>query len=229
MTELKPLERARQSSWPETLTSGNDIRKRADRRQRQQWVTGAAGACAIIAAVTFGSGALFDSDDQGQIATEPPDSERTIALSDVSFTIPQDWEKLRTPGPGQSCVGPATSAAGECPVLVAVAPEPDTAPEAGLDVVSNLMRVCDVNDPRIVEVVNHKGGPPATSTYAGRCTDAGETMTAWALDNRAAYVLTRDSRWATDAANIFASLQGPLGPEPTSVPPSAEPEPGESQ
>lgn len=224
--QIDLLERARASTWPGPTGTGETVRRKSRHRGL---AAGALTACSVAAAVAIVSVAVAGGNAGNETtptATDPGAS--TVELAGVTLALPPAWEVVDSRSAGTACVGPKGTPGNGCPVLVAVSLTPDTAPVDGLDVVPELMSVCDQADPRLVEVVHGQLGSRSTSTFQGSCTSQSPLMTAWALDDRTVFLMARDSRWADDGARIFESLQVPSDwPEAPKAPPSDAPSPGD--
>ena len=222
--DLDLLERARETRWERDLVPAQEIRARANRRTQARWGMGGIGGCVSLVVALAAAGSLGHNEPD-RVATETIDSSNTMDLLGAEFRLPPGWHVLDRSTLGEVCVGPPTEPAARCPIRVAVASNPKTAPENGLDVVSDLMNPCRPGDAQLVEVRHDQLGTRQTSTYTGRCTSESPAMTAWALDNRAMYLIAADPQWRPDGEAIFntASVPGSWPQNPT-APPSELPE-----
>ncbi|RYB96215.1 hypothetical protein EUA06_01130 [Nocardioides glacieisoli] len=203
MNDLDLLESARDTRWEHDLPTPHDVRARGNRRTKLRRVSGAAAALVSIAIVYAVVGPM-NNRNPDQVAADVPFNAEN--LNGAEFDLPPGWEVLNRPSVSQVCVGDATEPDTSCPVLMAVANDPQTALENGLDVVADLMSTCQPDDPQFVEVAHDT---PGTSTYSGRCTANSPVMTAWSYDNRTLYVLATEVRWRSDGADIFDTITVP--------------------
>ena len=203
MNDLDLLESARETRWEHDLLTPHEVRARGNRRTKVRRVSGAAAALVSIAIVYAAVGPMNNRSPEQVVTGAPFDAEN---LAGAEFDLPPGWEVLNRPSVAQVCVGNATEPDTSCPIRIAVANDPRTALENGLDVVADLMSTCQTDDPQFVEVTHDR---PGTSTYSGRCTADSPVMTAWAFDNRTLYVLTTDVRWRSDGSDIFDTVTVP--------------------
>ena len=203
MNDFDLLENARDTAWEHDLLAPHEIRRRSNRRTQLRRASGAAAAIVSIA-IVYAVVRPVNPSRPEQVATDT--SSDVENLNGAEFDLPSGWQVLNRPSAVQVCAGDATQPDTRCPVRIAVADDPQTALENGLDVVPDLMSTCQPDDPRFVEVTHDT---PGTSTYSGRCTANSPVMTAWSYDNRTLYVLATDVRWRSDGADIFDSITVP--------------------
>lgn len=211
------FERARDAACPHGLASPDVIRKRANRRAQARWAAGTVLTCSAMSIAAVVAWPLMAGEEPVEIAGDssiqfggqPTDRVGDVVVHGASLDLPAGWQVLDRPTEDEACLGPASAPRSSCPIRFVVTAAPDTALDNGLDVVRDLMEPCAADDPRLVEVTHHRLEERSTSTYTGRCTQDSPAMTAWALDNRTAYVAAADSTWREEGRAIFDTLTVP--------------------